>query len=227
MSDGSNGVNMNKIMSCCKDENMTRGEGGCGECACANDTMKMPLIGKELPDMEFEAYQNEKIKDIKLSDYHGKWLILFFYPKDFTFVCPTELEEMAEHYEEFKKLNTEVLSVSRDTVYVHKAWHDVSEAVGKVQYPMISDPTGKLCTALGVNIDDEGVSLRATFVVNPEGKIVSMEVNSNDIGRSAGELVRKLQAAQFVAEHGGNVCPASWKPGDEPLKPGLDLVGKI
>lgn len=189
--------------------------------------MTVPMIGKELPDMSFEAYHDEKIKDIKLSDYHGKWLILFFYPKDFTFVCPTELEEMAEHYEEFKKLNTEVLSVSCDTVYVHKAWHDASEAVGKVKYPMIGDPTGKLSKALGVHIHEEGISLRATFVVNPEGKIVSIEVNDNNIGRSVGELVRKLQAAQFVAEHGGNVCPASWKPGDDTLKPGLDLVGKI
>ncbi len=212
---------------------MTCGEGGCGDCgdsgscACSGHGMMMPLIGKELPNMSFEAYQDDKIKDIKLSDYHGKWLILFFYPKDFTFVCPTELEEMAAHYDKFKKLNTEVLSVSRDTVYVHKAWHDVSEAIKKVTYPMVSDPAGKLCRALGVNIDDEGVSLRATFVVNPEGKIVSMEVNDNPIGRSAGELVRKLQAAQFVAEHGGNVCPASWEPGDDTLKPGLDLVGKI
>ena len=218
-------------MSCCKDENMTCGEGGCGDCESCEcsprEKMTAPFVGKTLPDMSFEAYHDEKIKDITLSDYLGKWLILFFYPKDFTFVCPTELEEMAEHYDQFKKLNTEVLSVSCDTVYVHKAWHDASEAVGKVQYPMIGDANGKLSKALGVHLHEEGISLRATFIINPEGKIISMEVNDNDIGRSAGELVRKLQAAQFISEHDGNVCPASWKPGDEPLKPGLDLVGRI
>jgi len=209
---------------------MTCGTNDCGSgsgCGDHDSGMTMPFIGKELPDMSFEAYQDEKIKDIKLSDYHGKWVILFFYPADFTFVCPTELEEMAEHYDEFRKLNTEVLSVSTDTVYAHKAWHDMSEAIKKVTFPMIADRTGKLCRALGIHIHEEGNALRATFLVNPEGKIVSMEVNDNSIGRSAGELVRKLQAAQFVAEHGGNVCPASWKPGDDTLKPGLDLVGKI
>ena len=209
----------------CKD-NASCGSCG-GGCRQAPESHYRPLVGKEIPDIELEAYHEDDVKKIKLSDYRGKWLILFFYPADFTFVCPTELEEMADHYEEFKKLNTEVLSVSTDTVFVHKAWHDASDAIKKITFPMVADPTAKLCRALGVHIPDEGVALRGTFIVNPEGKIVSSEVNDNSIGRSAAELVRKLQAAQFVAEHGGKVCPASWKPGDEPLEPGLDLVGKI
>lgn len=186
-----------------------------------------PLVGQKLPDLEFEVYHEEKIKKISLDDYRGKWLVLFFYPADFTFVCPTELEELAELYPQFQKINTEVLSVSTDTVYVHKAWHDQSDAIKKVNYPMLADPAGKLCRALGVHIHEEGVALRGSFIINPEGKIVAMEVNDNSIGRSATELLRKIQAAQFVAKNKGQVCPASWKPGDDTLKPGLDLVGKI
>lgn len=185
------------------------------------------LVNSHLPDMELEIYHNEKTKKIKLSDYHGKWLILFFYPADFTFVCPTELREMAEAYEEFKKLDAEVISISTDTVYTHKAWHDSSEAIKKITFPMAADPTGQLAKSLGVYIADAGLALRGTFIVNPEGFIKSMEVNDNSIGRSAKELIRKLQAAKFVQEHGDQVCPASWQPGEETLKPGLDLVGKI
>ncbi|MEK7152095.1 MAG: redoxin domain-containing protein [Patescibacteria group bacterium] len=193
------------------------------------------MIGMEVPAFEFEAYHEDKIKKIKLADYKGKWLILFFYPADFTFVCPTELEDMADHYEEFKKEHAEVLSVSTDTVFVHKAWHDESQAIGKITYPMVADPAGKLARALGVYIHDEGLvprddgglALRGSFIINPEGKLVSYEVNDNSIGRNAKELLRKLRAAKFVAEHGGNVCPAKWEPGSDTLKPGLDLVGKI
>ena len=185
------------------------------------------IVGSMIPEMELEAYHKDDIKKIKLSDYKGKWLILFFYPGDFTFVCPTELEEMAHVYPEFQKMNTEVLSVSTDGIYVHKAWHDASEAIKKVTFPMVSDQTGRLACSLGVHLHEEGISLRGTFLVNPEGKIVSVEINDNSIGRSAQELIRKVQAAQFVAKHKGKVCPASWKPGDEPLEPGLDLVGKI
>ena len=155
-------------------------------------------------------------------------MILFFYPADFTFVCPTELEELADNYETFKELDTEILSVSTDTVFVHKAWHDESKAVGKVKFPMLADPAGKLSKHLGVYIEDEGVALRGTFIIDPDGKIVSYEVNDNSIGRSAKELIRKLQAARFVKEHNGaEVYPASWQPDKESLKPGLDLVGKI
>ncbi len=187
----------------------------------------VPLVGSELPDFEIETYQNEKIEKVKLSDYKGKWLILFFYPADFTFVCPTELEEMADSYEAFKKEDAEVISVSTDTVFVHKAWHDTSDAIKKISYPMAADPTGALSRMLGVYIEKEGLALRGSFIINPEGKIVLAEVNDNSIGRNAKELLRKLQAARYVSEHDGQVCPASWTPGSDTLEPGLDLVGKI
>ncbi len=184
-------------------------------------------IGHEIPDLEVEAFHDEDIKKIKLSHYRGKWMVLFFYPADFTFVCPTELEEMADNYDAIQKLGGEVLSVSTDTVFVHKAWHDTSEAIKKVKFPMIADPSHKLCEMFGVLIEDEGVSLRGTFIVDPDGVLRTVEINDNNIGRSAKELVRKLQAAKFVHEHGGNVCPASWEPGDDTIEPGLHLVGKI
>ncbi len=185
------------------------------------------LIGKKLPDLELEAFHQNQIKKIKLSNLRKKWAILFFYPADFTFICPTELEELADNYKNFQKLGAEVLSVSTDTVYTHKAWHDISPAVKKIKFPMLADPSAKLARALGVYLEDEGVALRATFIVDPNGVIKAYEINDNTIGRSAEELLRKLQAARFVAEHKGLVCPASWKPGKKPLKPGLNLVGKI
>jgi len=184
-------------------------------------------VGHEIPDFEVEAFHENDIKKIKLSDYKDKWLVLFFYPADFTFICPTELEEMADHYEEFQKLGAEVLSVSTDTVFVHKAWQDASDAIKKIKFPMVADPRRQLCEAFGTYIESEGVSLRGTFIIDPDGILRSVEINDNSIGRSAKELVRKLQAAKFVREHGGKVCPASWTPGDDTLEPGLDLVGKI
>jgi len=199
----------------------------CGGCEEGIDIPMFAEIGHEIPDTELEAFHNEEIKKIKLSDYRGKWLILFFYPADFTFVCPTELSEMADNYEEIQKLGGEVLSVSTDTVFVHKAWHDTSESIKKIKFPMLSDTRHKLCKMFGTYIPDEGLSLRGTFVIDPDGVLRIVEVNDNSVGRNAKELVRKLQAAKFVREHGGNVCPANWEPGDETLKPGLDLVGKL
>lgn len=184
-------------------------------------------IGDSVPDLQFEVYQNNEIKKVKLSDYKGKWLVLAFYPADFTFVCPTELEELANAYELFKKSNAEIISISTDTVFVHKAWHDTSPAIKKIQYPMAADPTHMLCKTFGTHIEDEGVSLRATFIIDPDGLLKVMEMHDNSIGRSAKEILRKLQAAKFVRENPAQVCPAAWKPGDETLKPGLDLVGKI
>lgn len=185
------------------------------------------LINSKLPDMELDAYHEGKLIKIKLADYVGKWLVLFFYPADFTFVCPTELQELASLYPEFQKINTEIVSVSTDTAFVHKAWHDTSPAIQNVDYPMAADTNGALSKYLGIYIGSEGLSLRGTFIVNPEGLIKSMEVNDNSIGRNGKELLRKLQAAQYVAKHFGEVCPASWQPGSETLKPGADLVGKI
>lgn len=186
-----------------------------------------PYIGKELPDFEMEAYQNGKTKKIRLSSVRGKWLVLLFYPADFTFICPTELEAAAEMYDKFKKEGAEIMSVSTDTVFVHKAWHDNSPSIKKIKFPMIADPTNKLCRALRTYIPGEGVSLRATFIIDPSGIIKAFEMHDNSIGRNIEEIMRKLQAAKFVAEHKTEVCPVNWRPGKKTLKPGMDLVGKI
>lgn len=192
-----------------------------------NMTNKLPTIGKQITDFELNSYQNGKLGKVKLSEFRGKWLVLFFYPADFTFVCPTELEEMADNYDEFKKLNTEIISISTDTAFVHKAWHDTSPAIRKISFPMAADPTGDLCKEMGVYIDSEGLALRGTFVFDPEGNLVVMEVNENSVGRNVNELIRKLQAAQYVYAHHGEVCPASWKPGAKTLTPNEELIGKI
>lgn len=187
----------------------------------------MVKIGQKITDFEFDVYQNDDVKKMKFSDGHGKWLVLLFYPADFTFICPTELEDAAEHYEDFKKEGSEILSVSTDTVYVHKAWHDVSPAVKKIKFPMVADPTGKICREFGTYIEEAGLSLRGSFIIDPDGLLKAYEIHDNSIGRSAEEILRKVQAAKFVREHKGEVCPANWKPGKKTLKPGLDLVGKI
>ncbi|PIN81710.1 peroxiredoxin [Candidatus Woesearchaeota archaeon CG10_big_fil_rev_8_21_14_0_10_32_9] len=187
----------------------------------------MVKIGEKVEDFSAEVFQNEEIKKIKLSDYKGKWVILLFYPADFTFVCPTELEDAANLYEEFKKESAEILSVSTDTVFVHKAWHDTSSAIKKIKYPMVADPTGKICKQFNTYIDEEGLSFRGSFIVDPDGILKAMDVHDNSIGRNAHEILRKLQASKFVRENPGQVCPANWSPGGKTLKPGLDLVGKI
>lgn len=177
--------------------------------------------------MTLKAFHKNDVRDFSLADARGKWLIIFFYPADFTFVCPTELEEMAAMYEKFQAEGAEVVSVSTDTHWVHKAWHDQSPAVGKITFPMLADPTGDMSRAFGVYLEKEGVALRGSFIVDPKGVVQAMEVHADGVGRSARELYRKFQAAKFVAEHGGQVCPASWEPGKDTLKPGLDIVGKI
>ncbi len=187
----------------------------------------MVQIGQQVPDFETEVFHNEEIKKIRLSDYRGKWVVLLFYPADFTFVCPTELAEAADYYEQFKKVGAEILSVSTDTAFVHKAWHDESPAIGKIKYPMAADPTAKLSRLFGTYIESDGLSWRATFIIDPDGVLKALEIHDNSIGRSAQEILRKLQAAKYVRENKGEVCPASWKPGEKTLKPGLDLVGKI
>ncbi|MDR0939091.1 MAG: peroxiredoxin [Mediterranea sp.] len=185
------------------------------------------ILNSQLPEFTLQAYQGDAFKTVTNKDLLGHWSILFFYPSDFTFVCPTELEDMAEHYAEFQQLGVEVYSVSTDSHFVHKAWHDASESIRKIQYPMLADVTGLLARALGVYIEAEGVAYRGTFVVNPEGVIKVVELNDNNIGRDASELLRKVEAAQFVATHDGEVCPAKWKRGAATLKPSIDLVGKI
>jgi NADH-dependent peroxiredoxin subunit C len=195
------------------------------------EQMEMIQIGQKIDDfiddLEFEAYQNNKIKKIKFSDYERKWLVLLFYPADFTFVCPTELQEAAEYYDKFKNEGAEILSVSTDTVFVHKAWHDNSPSIAKIGYPMVADPTARLCRYFGTYLEDAGLSLRGTFIIDPDGVLKALDIHDNSIGRSAEEILRKLQAASFVRQHQGEVCPASWKPGKKTLKPELELVGKI
>lgn len=187
----------------------------------------MVKIGKKVDDFRLEAFHNGKTRWIKLTKYKGKWVVLLFYPADFTFVCPTELEEAADNYKEFVRLGAEVLSISTDTVFVHKAWHDESPAIKKIRFPMLADPTGKVCKQFGTYLYDEGLSLRGTFIIDPSGVLKAYEVHDNSIGRSSAEILRKLQAAIFVGKHSDRVCPASWQPGDKTLKPGLNLVGKI
>ena len=185
------------------------------------------IINAQLHEFKVQAFQNGEFKTVSHEDVLGKWAIFFFYPADFTFVCPTELVDMAEKYEEFKSAGVEVYSVSCDSHFVHKAWHDASESIRKIQYPMLADPTGVLSRGFGVMIEEDGMAYRGTFLVNPEGKIKIAEIQDNSIGRNADELLRKVQAALFVASHDGEVCPAKWKQGQETLKPSIDLVGKI
>jgi peroxiredoxin (alkyl hydroperoxide reductase subunit C) len=187
----------------------------------------MPIINSQLPAFRVQAYHQGAFRQVTDADVRGKWAVFFFYPADFTFVCPTELGDLADRYDELQKLGVEVYSVSTDTHFVHKAWHDASETVKKIRYPMLADPTGTLSRAFGVHIEEEGLAYRGTFLVAPDGKVKIAEIHDNGIGRNADELLRKVQAAQFVASHPGEVCPAKWKPGAATLKPGLDLVGKI
>jgi len=189
--------------------------------------MTTHLIGTELLDFKTNAYENGKFKVVTKDDVIGKWSVFFFYPADFTFVCPTELGDLADHYAEFKEIDCDIYSVSTDTHFVHKAWADASETIKKIQYTMLGDPTATLTKFFGVLIEEEGQALRGTFILDPEGRIQAYEVHSPGIGRNAEELLRKVQAAQFVAAHGDQVCPAKWKPGEETLKPSLDLVGKL
>lgn len=185
------------------------------------------IINSKVVDFKVQAYHNNSFQTVTQENIKGKWSVFFFYPADFTFVCPTELGDMADKYAQLQGLGVEVYSVSTDTHFTHKAWHDASETIKKIKFPMLADPTGHLSRAFGVYIDEAGLAYRGSFVVNPEGLIKIAEYHDNGIGRNADELVRKIQAAQFVASHDGEVCPAKWTPGAKTLKPGLDLVGKI
>jgi peroxiredoxin len=190
----------------------------------------MSLINTQIQPFKVTAYQTGKFFDVTHESLLGKWSVLFFYPADFTYVCPTELEDLAENYAAFQALGVEVYGVSTDTHFAHKAWQDLSPAIKKVKYPLLGDPAAVLARNFGVLIsegEDAGLALRGTFVVNPEGEIKLCEIHDNGIGRDAKELLRKVKAAQYVASHPGEVCPAKWNEGDKTLKPGLDLIGKI
>ncbi|HEY8580069.1 MAG TPA: alkyl hydroperoxide reductase subunit C [Beijerinckiaceae bacterium] len=187
----------------------------------------MSLINTQVKPFKATAYKDGKFFDVSDADLKGKWSVVFFYPADFTFVCPTELEDLADNYAEFQKLGVEIYSVSTDTHFCHKAWHDTSPAIGKIRYPMIGDPTTNISRNFEVLIEDVGLADRGTFVIDPEGKIQIVEITAGGIGRDAKELLRKVRAAQYVAAHPGEVCPAKWQEGEKTLAPSLDLVGKI
>jgi NADH-dependent peroxiredoxin subunit C len=187
----------------------------------------MPLVNTEIKPFSATAFHNGEFVAVSDDDFRGKWTVAFFYPADFTFVCPTELGDLADHYSEFEKLGVQIYSISTDTHFTHKAWHDTSQTIGKIQYPMIGDPTGVITNNFEVMRDGEGLADRATFVIDPDGVIQVMEITSEGVGRNAAELLRKVRAAQYVREHPGEVCPAKWEEGEETLAPSLDLVGKI
>ena len=187
----------------------------------------MSVINSTIKPFKATAFHNGEFKPVSDTDLKGKWSVVFFYPADFTFVCPTELGDLADHYATFQDLGVEIYSVSTDTHFTHKAWHDSSDTIRKIQFPMIGDPTGAISRNFDVMIEEDGLALRGTFVINPEGEIKVAELHDLGIGRSAKELIRKIQAAQYVATHDGEVCPAAWQPGEETLAPSLDLVGKI
>jgi peroxiredoxin (alkyl hydroperoxide reductase subunit C) len=187
----------------------------------------MSVINTEIKPFKATAYKDGKFIDVSDTDVKGKWAVFFFYPADFTFVCPTELGDLADQYAAFKDLGVEIYGVSTDTHFTHKAWHDTSETIAKVKYPLVADPTGTLTRNFDVMIEEEGLALRGTFVIDPQGKIKLCEIHDNGISRDAKELLRKVQAAQYVASHPGEVCPAKWTPGAKTLAPSLDLVGKI
>jgi len=187
----------------------------------------MSLIGKQVEAFKADAYQNGKFIEVTEGSFKGKWSVVCFYPADFTFVCPTELEDLQHEYENLKALGAEVYSVSTDTHFTHKAWHDTSQAIGKIEYVMIGDPSHKISRIFDVLIEESGLADRGTFILDPDGSIQCIEINAGNIGRDASVIVSKLRAAQYVRNNPKEVCPAKWKEGSKTLIPGLDLVGKI
>ncbi|KFF31777.1 redoxin domain-containing protein [Bifidobacterium bombi] len=187
----------------------------------------MTMLQHELTDFKAKYFQNNEIKELTKADLLGHWSLIFFYPNDFSFVCPTELEDLADHYDEFKKIGCEVYGVSHDTEFVHKAWHESNDKIAKIQYPMVADPTNRLSRDLDSYDEENGQAERGDFILTPEGKVVAYEVISSNVGRNAEEILRRVQASQFVYEHGDEVCPAKWTPGDETIEPSLDLVGQL
>lgn len=187
----------------------------------------MVKLNEQAPEWSAQAYAEGQFKEISSADFKGKFYVLFFYPADFTFVCPTELEDLASKYEELKELGCEVASVSTDTHFVHKAWQDASDAIKKINFPMLGDPLHTIAKSYDVLRDNEGLADRATIIVDPDGVIKAIELSDEPIGRNANELVRKIQALKHARDNPGMACPAQWKPGEKTLKPGIDLVGKI
>lgn len=185
------------------------------------------LINAVLPEFEVDAYQTGEFIKVDDKSVLGHWSVFVFYPADFSFVCPTELGALQDLYKDFKDINCEVYSVSCDSHFVHKAWADATDTIGKINYKMLADPTGKLARFFGVMDEEAGQAYRGSFVVSPEGAIKAYEIHDMGIGRNADELLRKVEAAQFIEKHGDKVCPANWTPGEDTIEPSLDLVGKL
>lgn len=201
-------------------------DGGC----CDDNRFPVASVSEPAPVFIGKAFHDGKIVDVNLADYtgkNGKWVVLFFYPADFTFVCPTELEDVADHYAELQKLGVEVISVSTDTEWAHKVWADISPTIKKVKYPMLADPTGVVCRAYGVYIEEEGLAKRGRFIIDPDGVLKSMEVTDGPLGRNIEETLRQIKALQHMRAHPGVACPAKWATGAKTLTPGADLAGKI
>lgn len=186
-------------------------------------------VDQKFPTFSLETYnpKKETIERISNKNFQGRWLILFFYPADFTFVCPTELLDLKKIYDELKKLKTEVVVVSTDTVYTHKVWIETEEMLRGLSYLMAADHNGKFSRELGIYDEDKGMSQRAVFIIDPEGVLRMAEIVSDDIGRNARELLHKLKALQFVRKNPGKVCPASWEEGGSTLEPGIKKAGKV
>ncbi|GHA10703.1 peroxiredoxin [Arenicella chitinivorans] len=187
----------------------------------------MALINTKIKPFTTQAFKNGEFVEVTEKDVEGKWAVFFFYPADFTFVCPTELGDVQDKYAELKSRDVEVYSVSTDTHFVHKAWHDASDTIGKIEYTMLGDPNGVITNNFEVMRPGVGLADRATFIVDPDGIIQAMEITAEGIGRDADDLLRKVKAAQYVRNNPGEVCPAKWKEGEATLAPSLDLVGKI
>lgn len=187
----------------------------------------MSLINKEVSEFSVQAFQDNAFKTVTKADILGKWSVFFFYPADFTFVCPTELEDLAEKYEDFKSIGCEIYSVSCDSHFVHKAWHDASKTIQKIKYPMLADPTGALARDFDVMIESEGMAERGSFIVNPEGRIVAYEVIAGNVGRNAGRTVPPGAGfpVRGLARRSGVPCQVASRA--ETLKPSLDLVGLL
>jgi peroxiredoxin (alkyl hydroperoxide reductase subunit C) len=187
----------------------------------------MSLVNTKVKPFKAQAFKAGKFVEVSDANLAGKWAVFFFYPADFTFVCPTELGDLAENHADFQRLGVQIYSVSTDTQFTHKAWHDASDTIGKIRYPMLADPSGAVTNGFGVMREGQGLADRATFLVDPDGIIQFIEISAEGIGRNAVELLRKVKAAQYVRAHPGEVCPAKWEEGDSTLAPSLDLVGKI
>lgn len=187
----------------------------------------MSLIGKQIAPFKAQAYQKGQFLEVTDQNFKGQWSVVCFYPADFTFVCPTELEDLQNQYATLKSMGVEVYSVSTDTHFTHKAWHDSSETIGKIEYIMIGDPSHTISRNFDVLIEEDGLADRGTFIIDPDGVVQALEINAGGIGRDASTLINKIKAAQYVRNNPGEVCPAKWQEGGATLKPSLDLVGKI